>query len=60
MDPLLHVDILEYLCSFKGGIEDPIANQQMLQKVLAIKEQHFDKHHWRVARPRSEDFSGLG
>ena len=48
MDPLLHAETLEYLCSFEGGMEDPSANQQMLQKVLAIREKHFDKHHWRV------------
>ena len=45
MDLLLHAETLEYLCSFQGGMEDPrVANQQMLQKVLAIKEQHFGKH----------------
>ena len=49
MGPLLHADILEYLCSFQGGMEDPSANQQMLHKVLAIKEQHFGEHHWQVA-----------
>ena len=49
MDPLLHAETLEYLCSFEGGMEDPIANQQMLQKVLAIKEQHFGEHHPEVA-----------
>ena len=49
MDPLLHADILEYLCSFDGGMEDPKANQQMLHKVLAIKDQHFGEHHPRVA-----------
>ena len=49
MDPLLHAETLTYLCSFKGGMEDPIANQQMLLKVLAIKERHFGEHHWRVA-----------
>ena len=49
MDPVLHADILEYLCSFDGGMEDPKANQQMLHKVLAIKEQHFGEHHPRVA-----------
>ena len=48
VDPLLHAETLEYLCSFHGGMEDPIANQQMLQKVLAIREQHFGEHHWRV------------
>ena len=48
MDPLLHAETLEYLCSFEGGMEDPNANQQMLQKVLAIKEQHFGEHHWQV------------
>ena len=48
MDPLQHAKTLEYLCSFKGGMEDPNANQQMLQKALAIKEQHFGEHHWRV------------
>ena len=26
-----------------------IANQQMLHKVLAIKEQHLGEHHWQVA-----------
>ena len=25
------------------------ANEQMLQKVLAIKEQHFGEHHWQAA-----------
>ena len=49
MDPLLHAETLTYLCSLKGGMEDPIANQQMLQKVLAIKEQHFGEHHPEVA-----------
>ena len=49
MDALLHADILTYLCSFQGGMEDPKAKKQMLQKVLAIQEQHFGKHHWRVA-----------
>ena len=49
MDPLLHADILEYLCSFQGGMEDPTANQQMLHKALAIKGQHFGEHHWQVA-----------
>ena len=49
MDPLLHAETLTYLCSFKGGMEDPIANQQMLQKALAIREQHFGEHHWQVA-----------
>ena len=44
-----NAETLEYLCSSKGGMEDPIANQQMLQKVLAFKEQHFGEHHWRVA-----------
>ena len=37
-----------YLCSFQGGMEDPKAKQQMLHKVLAIKEQHFGKRHWQV------------
>ena len=49
MDPLLHADTLTYLCSFEGGMEDPTANQQMLQKSLAIKEKHFGEHHWQVA-----------
>ena len=49
MDPLLHAEILEYLCSFEYPMYDPNANQQMLQKVLAIKEQYFGEHHWRVA-----------
>ena len=49
MDPLLHADILEYLCSFDGGMEDPIAKQQMLHELLAIKERHFGEHHWQVA-----------
>ena len=49
MAPLLHADTLEYLCSFQGGMEDPSANQQMLQKVLAIREQHFGEHHPEVA-----------
>ena len=45
----LAADTPSYLCSFKGGMEDPIANQQMLQKALAIKEKQFGEHHWRVA-----------
>ena len=49
MDPLLHAETLEYFCSFDGGMEDPSANQQVLQKVLTIKEQHFGEHHWQVA-----------
>ena len=49
MDPLLHAETLTYFFSFKGGMEDPNANQQMLQKVLAIKEQHFGEHHLEVA-----------
>ena len=49
MDPLLHAQTLTYLCSFEGGMEDPNANQQMLQKALAIKEQHFGEHHPEVA-----------
>ena len=49
MDPLLHAETLQYLCHFDGGMEDPIAKQQMLQKALAIKERHFGMHHWRVA-----------
>ena len=49
MDPLLHADTITYLCSFQGGMEDSSANQQMLHKVLAIKEQHFGEHHWQVA-----------
>ena len=49
MEPLLHAETLEYLCSFEGDMEDPSANQQMLQKVLAIKEQHFEEHHPELA-----------
>merc|ERR1712136_162848 len=49
MDPVLHADILEYLCTFEGGMEDPKANQQMLQKVLAIRQRHFGEHHRQVA-----------
>ena len=50
MDPLLHAETLEYLCSFEGGVEDPIANQQMFQKVLAIKEQALRRASpWQVA-----------
>ena len=49
MAPLLHADTLEYLCSFEGGMEDTRAEQQMLQKVLAIKEKHFGEHHPEVA-----------
>ena len=47
-DQVLRADTLTYLCSFRGGMEDPIANQQMLHKALAIKEQHFGEHHWQV------------
>ena len=49
MDPLLHAETLEYLCRFRGGMEDPNAKKQMLQKVLAIKEQHFGEHDPEVA-----------
>ena len=34
MDPLLHAETLEYLCSFDGGMEDPRAKQQMLAQGL--------------------------
>ena len=49
MDPLQHAETLTYLCSFEAGMEDHSANQQMLQKALAIEEKHFNEHHWRVA-----------
>ena len=40
---------LTYLSSFKGGMEEPSANQQMLQKALAIKEQYFKEENFEVA-----------
>ena len=47
--PKLHARSLEYLSSFKGGMEDPSANQQMLLKALVIKEEHCGEHHLEVA-----------
>ena len=49
MHPKLHAESLEYLSSFEGGMEDPDANQQMLVKALAIKEEHHGEHHPEVA-----------
>ena len=49
MHPMLHARSLEYLSSFEGGMEDPDANQQMLLKVLVIKEEHYGEHHPEVA-----------
>ena len=49
MHPKLQARSLEYLSSFEGGIEDPDAMQQMLWKVLAIKDKHYGEHHREVA-----------
>ena len=49
MHPELHAESLEYLSSFEGGMEDPSAKQQMLVKVLAIKEEYYGEHHPEVA-----------
>ena len=49
MHPKLHARSLEYLSSFQGGMEDPNAVQQMLLKVLVIKDKHYGEQSLEVA-----------
>ena len=50
MDPLLQADSLEYLSDFVGGVEDLSTSEEMLERLLIIREEHNGKDHVEVAR----------
>ena len=49
LDPLVQAGTLDYLCSFRGGMEDCCASVEMLEHSLEIYEKHFGEDHWVVA-----------
>ena len=58
LDPLAQASTLDYLCSFKGGMEDCSASKEMLEHSLKIYEKHLGEDYWKVARTLTDLSNG--